>query len=45
VEQPNISESVHLIYSNTVEADKNLRNVVAQTAKEHINDPLEKEEL
>lgn len=30
------SENAHLIYSNTVESDKNLRNLVVQTTKDHI---------
>jgi C-terminal processing protease CtpA/Prc len=39
------SESVYLIYSNTVEPDRSPRDVVAQTAEEHIKALLEKEEF
>jgi len=38
------SESTHLIYSNAIEPDKNLRNVIAQI-KERIKALLEKGEF
>jgi hypothetical protein len=44
-DRPTFSESVDLIYDNTVKSDRKLRDVIAQTAKTHVIPLLDKPEF